>query len=91
MHKKDYSNFPTSTIFSEELEPKFVIHNISITTAVDVTYFSDDVNIYPVFYPGQLQFGDAALIGKKRQLFQTIFFIIFVGCFGNSPVATECT
>ena len=26
----------------------FVIHNISIATADDMTYFDDEVNIYPV-------------------------------------------
>ena len=29
----------------------YLIHNISIATADDITYFGDDVNIYPVFLP----------------------------------------
>ena len=40
-----------------------MIHNISIATADDVTYFGDDVNYTLYFYPGQLPFGDAVLIG----------------------------
>ena len=33
----------------EEMEPMFVIHNISIATDDDIIQFGDDVNIYPVF------------------------------------------
>ena len=50
-----------------------MIHNISIATDDDITYFGDTLH----FYPGQLSFGDVVLIGKKRQLFQTIFFVHF--------------
>ena len=41
-----------------------MIHNISIATADDGTYFGDDVKIYTLcFYPRQLPFGDAVSIG----------------------------
>ena len=40
-----YSNFSTPAIFFEELEPKFVIHNISIATDDDIMQFGNDVNI----------------------------------------------
>ena len=40
-----------------------MIHNISIVTANDITYFVDDVNIYPVLISRQLSFGDVVLIG----------------------------
>ena len=41
-----------------------MIHNISIATADDVTYFGDDVKyITCIFKPGQLPFGDAVSIG----------------------------
>ena len=45
-----YSNFSPPTNFSEELEPMFVIHNISIATADDVTYFVDDVKYIPCIF-----------------------------------------
>ena len=38
--------FSTPAIFFEEMEPMFVIHNISIATDDDVIQFGDDVNIY---------------------------------------------
>ena len=41
--------FSTPAIFFEEIEPIFVIHNISIATDDDVLQFGDDVNIYPVY------------------------------------------
>ena len=44
-----YSNFSTPAIFFEEMEPMFVIHNISIATDDDIIQFGDDVNIYPVY------------------------------------------
>ena len=36
--------------FSEELEPMCVIHNISIATSDDVTYFGDDVKYIPCIF-----------------------------------------
>ena len=44
-----YSNFSTPAIFFEELEPKFVIHNISIATDDYIIQFGNDVNIYTVY------------------------------------------
>ena len=44
-----YSIFSTPAIFFEEMEPMFVIHNISIATDDDIIKFGDDVNIYPVY------------------------------------------
>ena len=40
-----------------------VIHNISIATDDDIIQFDDDVNVYPVYYPGQLSFVEIVLIG----------------------------
>ena len=40
-----------------------MIHNISIATDDDIIQLGDDVNIYPVIYPGQLSFGEIVLIG----------------------------
>ena len=33
----------------ENMEPMFVIHNISIATDDDIKQFGDDVNIHPVY------------------------------------------
>ena len=44
-----YSNFSTPAIFFEEMEPIFVIHNISIATDDDIIQFGNDVNIYTVY------------------------------------------
>ena len=44
-----YSNFSTHAIFFEEMEPMFVIHNISIATDDDIIQFGNDVNIYTVY------------------------------------------
>ena len=41
-----YSNFSTPAIFLEEMEPMFVIHNISIATDDNIIQFGNDVNIY---------------------------------------------
>ena len=41
--------FLTLVIFLEEMEPMFVIHNISVATDDDIIQFGDDVNIYPVY------------------------------------------
>ena len=35
--------------FFEEMEPMFVMHNISIVPDEDIIQFGDDVNIYPVY------------------------------------------
>ena len=44
-----YSNFSTPAIFFEEMEPIFVIHNISMATDDDIIQFGNDVNIYTVY------------------------------------------
>ena len=44
-----YSNFSTPAIFFEEMEPMFVINNISIATDDDIIQFGNDVNIYTVY------------------------------------------
>ena len=44
-----YSFISTPAINFEEMEPMFVIHNISIATADDIIHIDDDVNIYPVY------------------------------------------
>ena len=44
-----YSNFSTPANFFEEMEPMFVIHNISIATDDDIIQFGNDVNIYTVY------------------------------------------
>ena len=44
-----YSNFLTPDICFEEMEPMFVILNISIATDDDIVHIGDDVNIYPVY------------------------------------------
>ena len=41
--------FSTPAIFFEEMEPMFVIYNISIATDDDIIQLGDDVNIYPVY------------------------------------------
>ena len=52
---KEYYNlaflqqFSTPAIFSEEMEPMFVIHNISIATDDDIIQFGNDINIYTVY------------------------------------------
>ena len=49
MCNSSYSNFSTPAIFFEEMEPMFVIHNISIATDDDIIQFGNDVNIYTVY------------------------------------------
>ena len=52
---KEYYNlaflqqFFNTCCFFEEMEPMFVIHNISIATDDDIIQFGDDVNIYTVY------------------------------------------
>ena len=36
-------------LFCKEMEPMFLIHNISIATDDDIIQFGDDVNIHPVY------------------------------------------
>ena len=44
-----FDNFSTPAIFFEEMEPMFVILNISIATDVDIIQFGDDLYIFPVY------------------------------------------
>ena len=62
-------------------------HNISIATAVDVSYFGDDVKyIICIFTQGNYH------LGLLSQLVRKQFFGLFVvNLFGNSPMATECS
>ena len=39
-----------------------MIQNISIATEDDIIQFGDDVNMYHVYYPGQLLFVEIVLI-----------------------------
>ena len=45
-------HFSTSASFFEEIEPMFVIHNISIATDDDIIQFGDDVDIPFIFIKG---------------------------------------
>ena len=55
-----------------------MIHNISIATDDDIIQFGDYVNIYPVYLSGTISFMEIVLIGYKRPLFKTIFFVNFL-------------
>ena len=53
-----------------------MIHNISIATADDVTYFGDDVKYIPcIFIQGNYHLGMLSQLVRKRLLFQTNFFV----------------
>ena len=67
---KEYHNrtflqqfFNTCYLFFEEMEPMFVIYNISIATYDDITQFGDDVNIYPVYLSRAIIIWGIVLIG----------------------------
>ena len=53
-----------------------MIHNISIATADDVTYFGDDACIFTQdnYHLGML----SQLVREKKRLFQTNFFYQFI-------------
>ena len=42
-------HFSNTCYIFEEMEPMFVIHNISIATTGDIKHINDDINIYPVY------------------------------------------
>ena len=87
-----YSNFSTPAIFFEEMEPMFVIHNISIATDDDIIQFGDDVNIYPVYSSRAIIIcGNCLNWLEKTIVSDHIFCQFLVSCFGNSIMATECT
>ena len=54
--------FNTCYLF-EEMEPMFVIHNISITTRDDIIQVGNDVNIYTVYLSRAIIIGEVVLIG----------------------------
>ena len=58
-----YSNFSTPAIFFEEMEPMFVIHNISIATDDDIIQFGNDENIYTVYLSRAIIIWENVLIG----------------------------
>ena len=49
--------------FFEEIEPMFVIHNISIATDDDIIQFGNDVNIYTVYLSRPIIIWGIVLIG----------------------------
>ena len=73
-----YSNFSPPTNFSEELEPMFVIHNISIATADDVTYFGDDVKYIPCILPRAITIWGCCLNWLEKTIVSDHFFCQFV-------------
>ena len=87
-----YSNFSTPAIFFEEMEPMFVIHNISIATDDDIIQFGDDVNIYPVYLSKAIiMWGNCLNWLEKTIVSDYIFCQFLVSWFGNSIMATECS
>ena len=87
-----YSNFSTPAVFFEEMEPMFVIHNISIATDDDVIQFGDDVNIYPVYLSRAIIIcGNCLNWLEKTIVSDHIFCQFLVSWLGNSTMATECT
>ena len=71
--------FSTPAIFFEEMEPMFVIHNISITTNDDIIKFGNDVNIYPVYLSRVIIiWGNCPIRLKKDHCFRLQFLSFFV-------------
>ena len=86
-----YSNFSTPAIFFEELEPKFVIHNISIATDDDIIQFGNDVKIYTVYLSRAIIiWGNCLNWLEKTIVSDHIFCQILVSWFGYLLMATEC-
>ena len=68
-----------------------MIHNISIATADDITYFGDDVKYLPfIFTQDNYHLGMLSQLVRKDYCFRPIFRQFVVNRFGNSPMATEC-
>ena len=69
-----------------------MMHNISIATADDVTYFGDDVKYIPCILPSAIIIVGYCLNWlEKKTWFHTLKFCQFiVNWFGNPPMATEC-
>ena len=86
-----YSNFSTPAIFLEEMEPMFVIHNISIAKDDDIIQFGYDVNIYPVYLSRTIIIRGNCLNWLEKTIVSGHIFCQFlVSRFGNSLMATEC-
>ena len=63
--------------FQNKMEPVYVINNITIATADDITTLSDDVNIYPVDLSGTTYTLSNDLNWlEKCSYFRPIFFSI---------------
>ena len=69
--------FLTPAVFFEEMEPMFVIHNISIATDIDIIHNDDDVNIYPLLSSRAIIiWGELSLLYRKDHCFlKTNFFL----------------
>ena len=52
-----------------------MIHNISIATADDVTYFGDDVNTYPVFLSRAITIWGCCLNWLGKTIVSDQFFV----------------
>ena len=69
-----------------------MIHNISIATADDVTYFGGDVKYIPcIFTQGNYHSGMLSQLVRKGYYSDQFFCQFVVNLFGNSPMVTECT
>ena len=76
----------------ENMEPMFVIHNISIATDDDIIQFGDDVNIHPVYLSRAIIICGKFLKWLEKTIILDHNFCQFlVSWFGNSLMATECT
>ena len=74
-----FSNVSSPAIFFEEMEPMFVIHNISKATDDDIIQLGDDVNIRRVYLSRAIiVWGNCLNWLEKKTLFQTIFFVKFL-------------
>ena len=86
-----YSKFSTPAIFLDEMEPMFVIHNISKATDDNIIQFGDDVNIYPVCLSREIIIWGNCLNWLEKAIVSDYIFCQFlVSWFGNSLMATEC-
>ena len=86
-----YNNFTTPAIFFEDMEPMFVIHNISIATDDDIIKFGNDVNIYTVYLSRAIiNWGICLNWLEKTIVSDHIFWRICVSWFGYLLMATEC-
>ena len=70
-----YSICSTPAIFFEEMEPMFVIHNISIATDDDIIQFGNDVNICTVYLSRAIIIWGNCL---NKTNFRPYFFVKFL-------------